>query len=441
MARNTTDSFEARRPAGDLLTALDNLEPGPLSPGSPEWTFYVENRTAYQGRQVLDAPTQIQRDLEREARRDADRRVHPKMLISGHRGAGKSTELNRMAKALSESYAVIPCSAAQYINRDDVSAQDLLFVLVGLAIREIEDIGGLARIERDAEAKAALELIREKLPPLKVREGEIGFKLLGGMSLELKFETNLRRRLRQVAEARASDLCTLINRCYQHLAGAVERPVLVILDDLDKVEPGSKGREQLFGEEFPLLLEPEVTVVYTVPMDVYYNHRYTTINAHEKRHVIGHIKLWTSSDRTERFEPGGSLMREFVARRVEPALFADGILDRLIELSGGSFEQLRRLVSSAVDHADYYGTDRVEAPSVDHAVREVRTDLVRTFTAQRHRAAFQRIHEERSIETPDDLGYLPLLAVLESPNGMPWYDINPLLVPLVEQRDPSDSKK
>lgn len=424
------------QPAQTIAEALDRFLAYALDPALGSWSQYVRERLTYLGEGAYGRQGDVRplgRVLTREADREPALRSCPKVLISGHKGAGKSTELNRLAEELSDRYEVLHASVTSYLNENDVDARDLLYVLAGLAVDAVRRYQGLPLLDGDDEASAALELLHKQMPRPKLRDVEVGFGFFG-VTARMRLDTELRQELRRIANLRPDDLRTVVDRCFAALEAIVERPVLVVIDDLDKVDPGAQGRERLFSLDFPLLLAPRTCVVYTIPIDVQYDERCVSVHHAPHRVVLGHIKLWEDRDRRAHFEPGWAVMREFVARRMDLALIEAPQLDRAIALSGGSFDQLRWLLHGSLDYCDFNGSDRIDAAALDNAAHRLRGDMVRLWGSPRHLAALHRIHQQKSCQWPEDLAYLPLLAVQEHVNDVPWFDVNPVLLPQVLQQ-------
>ena len=411
----------------DFETAYDTLGNFTVEPGGDHGEYYVEDRLTYRGE--MDDMQKLERTLERACARPRPDGI--KLLVSGHKGTGKSSELKRIANAFSDRFEIVHFQSAEYINESDVDVRDILFAVAGLVVDRLRDYQGLATIEKDPEARSAFELLGGRIPTLKT-DGALELSLFGTLKLRIRTDTRLRDELREAARDRQEDLLTLLNRLLEHLRGAVERPVLLIIDDLDRLQPELDLLRPVFTEDFQLLLAPRVSAIYTLPMEVHHDAELTTIFNKEHKFLLGHIKLWTDRGRTERFDPGWAVMHSFVNKRVEATLFAPEAVERAIALSGGSFQQLRWLLRTAVDHADWRGDAVVGLPSVSHAVNDLLRDFVRAFGATKHLEALARIHDERAIDPPGDLHYLRSLVVLEHVNDKPWFDVNPIFLPHVE---------
>jgi hypothetical protein len=123
----------ARVPTGNLTEAWGRFEPEtPLPVGSPWWVDCHDAR---------GGPDLVRRIALRVGRAcEAGTFVHD--LFTGHRGCGKSTELNRVADALrEEGLFVLSFDALDFLGPMNVEFGD---VLLGIARQAVE---GLARNE------------------------------------------------------------------------------------------------------------------------------------------------------------------------------------------------------------------------------------------------------------------------------------------------------
>ena len=110
------------QPATTLDDAFNLLRPEePVSAADPEG-FY-QPRPAGQGSEALQAWLQM------------DRQPASKLLLTGHRGSGKSTELNRLATALAGRYFLVAYSITKVLDTHDISYIDVLFSMAGQLLR------------------------------------------------------------------------------------------------------------------------------------------------------------------------------------------------------------------------------------------------------------------------------------------------------------------
>ena len=112
-----------------------------------------------------------------------------------------------------------------------------------------------------------------------------------------------------------------------------------------------------------------------------------------------------------RNETGCAAMRELLHRRAAPRLFEPGVVDFLVEQSGGHPRDLLRLLQNAFLHAEH---DRFDEEAARAAVRDAATEFRRILESEDY-ALLARI--DSSPETPPHSdrarGLLYNLALLE----------------------------
>ncbi len=111
-------------PAKNLKDAFNALRPEePVSADDPEG-FYVP-------RPIGHGIEQLKNWLE------LDEQINSKLLFTGHRGSGKSTELLRLARDMEEHYFVVSYSVERVLDIQDITYVDVLLSmasqLVGMA--------------------------------------------------------------------------------------------------------------------------------------------------------------------------------------------------------------------------------------------------------------------------------------------------------------------
>ena len=159
----------------------------------------------------------------------------------------------------------------------------------------------------------------------------------------------------------------LVNAAEETLAerGLTER-LLLIADGTDKIP--LDDAERLFVHESEQLLAIQALVLYTAPITLKYGG--TSVSKLDTDEVLPIIELHQRDGK--RHEVGWRTMRELLAKRIDPATFADPVLiDRLIEYSGGHPRELLRLLRMACELTE---SEHIEAPTVESAIDRLAAD-------------------------------------------------------------------
>ena len=194
-------------------------------------------------------------------------------LFSGHRGAGKTTELKRLMQALEDSdIAAFYCDVGNYLdlnNPDKAQTELVLAVLAGLGDALKQKYGAEALQESIWERiSSTLQAAVEVDPKLKVPGAEIKLSLQKNNSLKrevIRF-TEQSTQFDQEAKEFATELCQII----QEQSG--RQKIVLIVDSLERLS-APRGEEQtlfnslksLFFNHPARLALDDINLIYTVP--------------------------------------------------------------------------------------------------------------------------------------------------------------------------------
>ena len=95
-------------------------------------------------------------------------------------------------------------------------------------------------------------------------EGAYGFNLFSIIQNKLKAEASVRNELKREFERKTSELVAQINAIAAAIENATDRQVLVIIDDLDKLDLATV--REVYREHVKALFLPGFRIIYTTPM-------------------------------------------------------------------------------------------------------------------------------------------------------------------------------
>jgi cellulose biosynthesis protein BcsQ/energy-coupling factor transporter ATP-binding protein EcfA2 len=183
-----------------------------------------------------------------------------KMLVIGHRGCGKSTILNKVAEELQNDYHVVAFSIADFVNMMDVEAVDILLETYLQVLQSVEKLGEFDNLRQSFRHFFKL-FSKNDFKLEKVSLLYIAFKF----KVEPDFRATIREGLRNQIDALQQN----ISEACHHIHQRKGKDVLIIIDDLDKLE--TQFAERVFYANSDLLLLPDAKIVYTFPLDTYYH--------------------------------------------------------------------------------------------------------------------------------------------------------------------------
>jgi len=233
-----------------------------------------------------------------------------------------------------------------------------------------------------------------------------------------------------------------VKKIKDHQVGAF-KGVVFIFDQLEQLRGAASSEieifqsvERLFASHLSKLQFPHVHSIYSVPPWL----KFVLNGAHDVE-VLPSYRLWMNHADRPRDEDGYAALRKMISLRFHPddpaRLFgADcpGKMDQLIEMSGGHFRDLFRLVREVVMQMHTQrGKPPVEAPLLTDAINRVREHYLPISTEDAGRLALVEgtrmigLQAASPAETATISRLLDLHMILYFSNGEEWYDIHPLL--------------
>ncbi len=426
----------AQRPplATSLEAATEALDfVRPLQSGDPRW----QNLNPARGGDVAKI---IARYLTRAV---PGRFQH--VVFASHRGAGKSTELFRLAHDLHERFFCLYLEANVEMDANSIEMEDLLLVLarkVEATLREagfplasevLEHVNGwfsetikTTSVGTDyvadvrTEAKAGLDI------PFVA-------SLLAKLTALFKVESKHRTEVKEVLRQYPGTLMDLVNQLLDAANTALKptgRELLVIIDNLDRYHP--KVIDELLvrgGDRFRQL---KTNLILTPPISLVYRPETGALGDYFHVEVMPSVRLRGPKDAYDALTgEGPGLLLEALGSRIDlDKLIPDQrARDRLVVASGGSIRELLEVASDATLLAD---GECLVREDVERAIKR-RCDRMRDkINANGWLDALVDIARSHQISSDD--AYLSLLyhRLAFKYNDEGWYDAHPLAYEIAE---------
>ena len=391
--------------------------------------------------------------------------VESVQLFSGFRGSGKTTELRRLKRDLEDQgqdYFVVYSDALDYVNpAEPIDITDLMIALAGAFSDALEpmlhtDIAHESFWTRLTNFLTGTEL-RIKEAGLKVEGATPGKDVLGGLKagvdvkVELKTGSSFRQRVQLLLENRLGELKNQVDRFFEDGIKLIRAQtgehtkVVFLFDQLEQIR-GTRQTEQdvirsverVFAVHFDMLKIPYVHMVYTVPPWLKF-----VLPAMVQITLLPTVHLWNNDAGRSRCEPAWRVFRSLAKRRLgdeglrrlfggdEPAQHR--AIDRVIDVCGGHFRDLLRLLRDVVVRATALDGLPVPADLLDAAINAARRDFLPI--SQEDAKWLDEIARVRATALPNtEAGpvnrltrYLDSHFVLYFVNADEWYDIHPLI--------------
>jgi hypothetical protein len=375
-------------------------------------------------------------------------------LYSGHRGAGKSTELLRLQDALEKQGCfVVYFAAEEDIDTADVQYSDILLACARQLLRAL----GEAESE---PLRVWLGNCWDELKELLL--SEVSFEQLGisvqvqqfaKLTTGVKLQPTARAKIRKVIDRHTTQLINALN---QFIASAKQGlganpKLVVIVDDLDRILPLTQAHdrtshEAIFVDRAQQLKGLDCHLIYTAPISLIYSEWANELKETYGRPGMLPMVMVRNPDGTAH-GPGLAKMKALLEQRVSPhtdlpwetAVFdSPETVKRLCLMSGGHVRELMLLVQEAINQID---TLPISQRAVQRAITETRAIYQRMPSPQQWQLLAQ-VARGKAIDNEELYrGLLFHRCVLEyqyfdhQGEKHTWYDVHPLIEGIQQFQD------
>ncbi|GBO55493.1 type II secretory pathway, ATPase PulE/Tfp pilus assembly pathway, ATPase PilB [Pseudanabaena sp. lw0831] len=374
-----------------------------------------------------------------------------KIIFSGHTGCGKSTLLAALAQKLHDRFFVVRFSIANTIENADVNHVTILFA-IALKIMQEAEIQNVTISPKIKESLLNWFAKKTKSEELKVTgEASIGAKLLELIGLKLKVDAVIRQEIKQEFERKVSELVAKLNEIAAIANGASGKNILVIIDDIDKLE--IPVIRDVFINNIKALFLPNLQIIYTLPISALHDKDIVPILETETSDRIVPMRILKLYKKGESRHPDPTPVMEIVdklekllAKRIDLELFEPEALQKVIAYSGGVLREVIRIVQqscriclrqlrSLPEDGDVSNL-KISLTVVEEAANNLRLQMSRPLGKVDYEI-LKTVYQYYAPDDPRDsefLGLLKGLPVLEYRNAREWHDVHPLLWQLVQER-------
>jgi hypothetical protein len=369
-------------------------------------------------------------------------------LFSGHIGCGKSTELLRLKEQLErQGFHVVYFESSQDLDLADVDISDILLAIARQVSASLEAIQ--IKLKPGYFGNLFTEVKEFLQTPVDLTWGaELSFGI-AKITAQTKDSPKLRGQLRQYLEPRTNGILEAINelieRATKELKARGKQGLVVIVDNLDRVDSSPKpmGRmqpEYLFIDRGEQLRRLNCHVVYTIPLALIFSSESEVLTSRLGGGVDPKVlpMVPVQSKNGSECAEGMTLLRQMVLARAFPDVNPDQrlnlitkvfdspeTLDTLCRGSGGHVRNLLGLLYSCLQKKN----PPIALDCVEKVIRERRNKLVLGIKPHE----WELLRQVREVKTvkqePEYQILLRNMLVFEYRNDdeAPWFDINPVL--------------
>jgi hypothetical protein len=280
-------------------------------------------------------------------------------------------------------------------------------------------------------------------------EVSAGFALFNIIAGKLKTEAKIRDEIKQEFIRNVSDLVATINKIAAVIEASTEnRQVLVIIDDLDKLDLADA--KEIFQSHIKSLFQPNFRIILTIPISTLRDVVVAATIQTETNNQIVQMPVSKLFKKGERRETGAkpqpkalATLQEVLAKRINSELVEPETAERIIIYSGGVLREVirianeccricLRLVRRNSEDADIKINNKV----LLEALNKFRIDFD-TRIGNADYEILENTYIEFKPNDPGDQRFRDLLHglyILEYRNAKLWYDVHPIVADLLKER-------
>ncbi|MFM6321112.1 MAG: ATP-binding protein [Microcystis panniformis] len=367
------------------------------------------------------------------------------LVFAGHRGCGKSTLLAEFARQFDDNYLTIFFSISDLIETTAINHINILFAIAVQIMDKAEE----QKIQIDHDKKQKLfNWFKERTEVEEIKTGaelEAGFDFWGFLKSKLKAEASIREVIETKFKRDFRDLIDTLNLIATEVSLTCKKQILVIIDDLDKLDLATI--KTIFLDNIKALLQPSFFVIYTIPIATIRDgvlRKHIEDETSSPIFVMPVLKVYpkgeSHQDQATPIKATTDKLQEILRKRIDETLLEDGILLEIALASGGVIRELVRIAqkccslvlvelrkkarnNEAIDHV------KINQQILQQALDILRNDMTITLS-KTDRDILQQTYADYRPDDPKQQEFLDLLHnvyVIEYKNTESWYDLHPLI--------------
>jgi len=372
--------------------------------------------------------------------------IYPHILYMGHKGSGKSTLLYQLEQNLSGSYKIIRYSVQESLDMEDMEFTDLLFSMYEQVYNSCsqflmehsefyENLSNVLRtwnssIEKETEFynEEGTERIRETSANIHSKIVALFSKL----SNILKNGTSEKTIIRDNFSNDSRKYIDSFNKLMQIAAAYHGKPILLIIDDLEKISRNSS--DKIFFKQSRSFPELKTHLLLAAPIYLKYSDEFSRIHSQyfsiiERCPMIAVANV----DGTDN-DIGIKTMKDIVYARVSDDLIDDKVLKTAVVYSGGIIRDLFKMLCEASLLCEIDERTTITAEDIERAftaLQESLSDVLR----DKHLDALRYVYRNPRglVMFSDVLTDLLCEEIIVEYNGEQWRGVHPAVVAFLDK--------
>jgi hypothetical protein len=276
-------------------------------------------------------------------------------------------------------------------------------------------------------------------------EASVGFdfKLISG---KLKTESVIRDKIKQEFERNVSDLVAKLNEIAASIQAVSQKDVLVIIDDLDKLDLAVV--RSIFSDHLKTLILPRFRIIFEVSLLAL---RDSSIRVELRNELDNNIVVMPAA---KIFRKGGGINPDLIIqenivknlckilyKRLPISIMEPGIAEQIVLKSGGLMREIMRISNRCcricllkIRRNPEIKELKIGQKILDEAIKNLRLDFEITL-GKRDYDILLEIHKNYLPRDASDQYFLDLLnglQILEYHNSEIWYCVHPIVKEILE---------
>ncbi|MCA6501338.1 MAG: ATP-binding protein [Pseudanabaena sp. M135S2SP2A07QC] len=394
----------------------------------------------------LEVKVRLRREIEASEK-------NGKFIFAGHRGCGKSTLLKRLANEMSDRHYVVFFSIANLIEMTAVTHTNILYAIALLMTSHAQNLG------IDVAGDIRQTVLGWNTTTRKQMQGEettreLGFEVefLDVFTAKLQREHSFRDELEKTFEKKISDLVGKIDRLAAAIQIKTKKPVIVIIDDLDKLDLPLV--EAIYRNNIKALFSPQIRIVFTISISAIQEPQVMgALNLERviRPHLFPVTKFFPKDDRhnpeVEPIAKNLNIFLKVLEKRIPEGLIEPQTAHAMVLKSGGVMRELLRIARECCtecmvqieiepDREDIIINEEI----LNIALQNLRHDFARQIGSGLYDLLIEVYETAEAVNDTNFIRMLQTLMILEYENASLWYDLHPIVADLLKQKKLINSK-
>lgn len=414
--------MEVKPIIAENFTKAFNILGKPLATEDDFEAYYVERKDS----PILELAERIRMDYSPS-----------KILFTGLRACGKTTELRRLMYLLKDEYFIVYFSAMNELELVDLDYKDIILSMILQTIRAAEK----ESISLDEEiSKEIMDLLKRITGEVEVTSEDTSKTGLGfGLSLNVvvaeimgkyKTEFSTRKVIRENSDFLLQDIIDKFNTLIAYLRGKTSKELIIIMDDLEKADL-SKCEEIFYKHSFTLS-RPNCKVIFTVPHALFYSPNWRQVQANFPDEYFLPVTSVKKKDNMSNDE-GIKLFINIVEKRVKLTLFEEGVLVKIALCSGGVVVDYLRMLRECCIKAQTRTHEKISLDIVHESFGKL-VDVYSRIIEGKYYDLLSDVYRKKDAEVDANLGFLLHMNAILEYNHRKWYDIHPAVYRLLIEK-------